>query len=115
MIKLVQTCYACPEQYEAYLDDKEIGYLRLRHGRFYCEYLPTRTIVYQVEPYGDGIFDDNERNYHLNRACEALENASKGILPGTPEFDKPEEPIFFEMIEEIHVMDPENWLDNPEK
>ena len=30
-VTLVQTCGACPEQYDAYIDDKKIAYLRLRH------------------------------------------------------------------------------------
>jgi hypothetical protein len=31
-IELRQTCEACPEQYDAYLGDNRIGYLRLRYG-----------------------------------------------------------------------------------
>lgn len=30
-IHLVKTCEACPEQYDAYLGEKRVGYLRLRH------------------------------------------------------------------------------------
>lgn len=28
----VQTCEACPEQYDVYRDGKKIGYVRLRYG-----------------------------------------------------------------------------------
>ena len=35
---LVRTCYACPEQYDVFFHDFQIGYLRLRHGNFTAEY-----------------------------------------------------------------------------
>lgn len=35
---LEQTCYAYPEQYDVFLDGKQVGYLRLRHGYFRCDY-----------------------------------------------------------------------------
>ena len=31
-IKLVKTCSACPEQYDAFYEDHQVGYLRVRHG-----------------------------------------------------------------------------------
>lgn len=80
-IKLVQTCGACPEQYEAFIYNNEtrefdeIGYLRLRHGYFYAEYLPTGDVVYDSYPQGDGCFETNERQHHLDNACEELINA----------------------------------------
>ena len=37
MFKLVQTCGACPEQYDVYEGDEEVGYMRLRHGHFHAE------------------------------------------------------------------------------
>ena len=33
-IIFVQTGSACPEQYDAMMDDQRVGYLRLRYGNF---------------------------------------------------------------------------------
>ena len=71
-VRLVKTCDACPEQYDAYIDGRCVGYLRLRHGFFRCEYLPTDEVVYSSSTNGDGIFEHNERRGHLNSACSAL-------------------------------------------
>jgi hypothetical protein len=71
-IKYVMTCGACPEQYDAFYEDICIGYLRLRHGRFICEYLPTGATVYSAYTDGDGIFEDYEREKYLEYAALAL-------------------------------------------
>lgn len=72
-IKLIETCYACPEQYEAYYDSNEIGYLRLRHGYFRAEY--NGKVVYDANPEGDGRFTDEERPKHLKKAKKAIYKA----------------------------------------
>lgn len=56
-LRLVLTCHACPEQYDVYLGDKLIGYMRLRHGYFRAEY-PVGNVVYTASPRGDGLFAD---------------------------------------------------------
>jgi hypothetical protein len=63
------TCYACPEQYDAFVDDRQVGYLRLRHGEFRvdCPNVGGET-VYRSEPAGDGMFDDDERETELMKA-----------------------------------------------
>lgn len=76
-IDLVRTCYAYPEQYDALDKDGNcIAYLRLRHGSFTvdcpdagrgCVYE-----VYQAEPKGDGIFEDDERELYLDAAKQAI-------------------------------------------
>lgn len=71
-IELKQTCHACPEQYDAVLNGKVIGYLRLRHGIFTCEHIPSGVHVYVGDPKGDGIFEPEEREFHLNKALNAL-------------------------------------------
>lgn len=76
MFKLIQTCGACPEQYDVYLKDqpgKEVGYLRLRHGYFRAEHMGQ--VVYDAYTKGDGIFEEDERSYHLNQACLAIKDA----------------------------------------
>jgi hypothetical protein len=72
-IRLVQTCGACPEQYDAFIGDKQVGYLRLRHGYFRVDY-PDCGIktVYEANPKGDGIFTPDEREYYLNEAKKAI-------------------------------------------
>lgn len=72
-IKLKQTCIACPEQYDAFFEGEKVGYLRLRHGYFYAEY--GTAIVYEAEPFGDGMFEDSERKYHLKKARKAIYKA----------------------------------------
>ena len=72
-IKLVLTCGACPEQYDAYIDDKQVGYLRLRHGHFRVDY-PTcgGETIYEAHPLGDGDFEAGERDYYLRFAVDAI-------------------------------------------
>ena len=72
-IELVQTCGACPEQYDAFLDGKQVGYLRLRHGYFSVTYPDVSgEYVYGAEPKGDGLFEDDERSGYLANARMAL-------------------------------------------
>ena len=35
---LIMTSLACPEQYDVFLDEKQVGYLRMRHRHFYCDF-----------------------------------------------------------------------------
>jgi hypothetical protein len=71
--KLVRTCMACPEQYDVYLGEEKVGYLRLRHGHFTAETPDCmETLVYRAEPSGDGIFEDDERVFHLQKAIYAI-------------------------------------------
>jgi len=74
-IKLVRTCVACPEQYDAFMNGQQVGYLRLRHGcfRVECPNYGGETI-YEAEPKGDGIFEDYERDFYLEKAKEAIFN-----------------------------------------
>jgi hypothetical protein len=74
--RLVLTCPACPEQYEVF-DNKtreQIGYLRLRHGWFRAD-TPAcgGETVYEANPHGDGIFDEDERMGYLTDAVAAIQ------------------------------------------
>lgn len=79
-IRLVQTCWACPEQYDAYLGNKLVGYLRLRHGFFSVRAItgPDDTdpvsgdTVYTAAPRGDGIFESDERKKYLRKAKKRI-------------------------------------------
>jgi len=69
-IKLIETCGACPEQYDAMVDGEKHGYLRLRHGYFRVKY--DGEVIYEASTKGDGSFDSDERDKYLNEAKMAL-------------------------------------------
>lgn len=79
MFELEMTCCSCPEQYDVYLDGKQVGYLRLRHGRFTAECPDAlREVVYTAHPAGDGRFEDDEREHYLTSACLAIKDHLEG-------------------------------------
>jgi hypothetical protein len=66
----------CPEQYDVFDGDREVGYLRLRHGWFRADWTEGETVtVYEAHPNGDGGFDDDERDKYLTAAVEAIDAA----------------------------------------
>lgn len=72
-IELVKTCSCAPEQYNAYVGEKLVGYLRLRHGVFRVDFPDCgETTIYQAYPKGDGIFCEDEREGYLNEAKALL-------------------------------------------
>jgi hypothetical protein len=71
--RLKMTCQACPEQYDVFFENHQIGYLRLRHGNFSASYPDYGgDIVFGASPKGDGVFKDSERFKYLNAAVSAL-------------------------------------------
>ena len=101
-VRLVLTCGACPEQYDAFIGDKHVGYLRLRHGTFRVDDPNVGgETIYKANPEGDGIFAAHERDYYLKCAVGAiLERDARGHP-----LDKPPAPdVEYEM-----VGDPEDW------
>lgn len=73
-IRLERTCYACPEQYDAYdPNGRKVAYLRLRHGCFTVDMPHTGgQTIYSAEPSGDGIFAADERDDYLREARERI-------------------------------------------
>lgn len=73
-LKLVLTCEACPEQYEVFnKDNKQVGYLRLRHGEFRVDYPDCGgETIYEAQPDGDGIFETYERRKYMKDAMNAI-------------------------------------------
>lgn len=65
----------CPEQYDVYLAGREVGYLRLRNGKFRAEVPFGGKVVYEAEPQGDGCFEEEEREKYLNEAIQAIDLA----------------------------------------
>jgi plasmid stability protein len=73
VVRLERTCFDFPEQYDAFIGDEKVGYLRLRHGHFRVECPDVYgEMVYEASPSGDGMFDDDERAEHLDAAREAI-------------------------------------------
>lgn len=73
------TCPACPEQYNVYLGDKQVGYVRLRHGKLWATASDHKgETVYEAETKGDGMFDtDEERERHLTAIAAAIRHADQ--------------------------------------
>lgn len=72
-LRLVLTCGAMPEQYDVFKGSEQVAYLRLRHGYFSVEYPDCGgQLLYEAEPMGDGVFEDEERALYLCRAKAAI-------------------------------------------
>ena len=73
-LKLIRTCYACPEQYDVLDEDHNVvGYLRLRHGFFRVDYPRCGDeTIYEAYPKGDGSFEYDERKFYLTEAIKAI-------------------------------------------
>ena len=72
-VRLIRTCYACPQQYDAFIGKKQVAYLRLRHGRFTVECPDVGgTLVYSGYPKGDGIFETEEEEFFLTEAVDSI-------------------------------------------
>ncbi len=70
---LVNTCESVPEQYDVFLGEEIVGYLRLRNGHFRAHlHGPEGDVVYEADTRGDGCFEDDERDLHLAAAIARL-------------------------------------------
>jgi hypothetical protein len=70
----------CPEQYDVFLGEKDVAYLRLRHGVFTAE-LNDGIEIYEAYPRGDGGFHDDERELYLNEAIKAIDAKLNAKMP----------------------------------
>lgn len=104
MIKLRLTCRACPEQYDAFLEGVQVGYLRLRHGGFTVDYPNCGgERIYEASPEGDGVFEDHERDYYLRFAVDAIRQRHLG------EYARPIAPEVEYEIESRHQSGRARW------
>lgn len=89
-LRFKMTCGACPEQYDVFLGEEQVGYVRLRHGfmAVACPDYGGKT-VYEANPKGDGCFDADERDYFLRHAAKAILD---WIAAGRPMQDDPPAP-----------------------
>lgn len=77
--ELVQTCAGYPEQYDVFLGERRVGYLRLRHGYFTAQHENVDgPVVFSAEPNGYGYFEDDERDEYLRLAVAAIDEKEKG-------------------------------------
>lgn len=72
-LELRVTCESHPEQYDVYDGDTQVAYFRLRHGYFSAD-VPScgGKRVFEAEPNGSGLFDDDERQGFLEAAVKAV-------------------------------------------
>lgn len=75
------TCMACPEQYDVFLGEELVGYVRLRWGCIRAEFPDVwRELVY-VHEFNDpfmGCFDnEKQRMKHLKRIAKRLKEYVK--------------------------------------
>ena len=62
-LQFVQTCFACPEQYDVFQGDERVGYIKLRWGRLRVDFPPSGDTIYEKR-YDDnmqGDFDTHEQ------------------------------------------------------
>ena len=80
-VRLVMTCQAYPEQYDGYVGDEPVAYLRLRNGVFtaQCPHIDSDPLGFLVNRYvyaercGHGEFySDVQRRLELDNAREAI-------------------------------------------
>lgn len=80
-LKFCQTCYACPEQYDVFYNESQVGYIRLRWGRLTVEYPDVGGELIYETPIGRewcGEFESEEqRQYHLNIIADKILNKIK--------------------------------------
>lgn len=58
--KLVQTCTACPSQWEGELDNGDEFYVRYRHGNFTVDINGKEVIYKEINRMADGFMEEEE-------------------------------------------------------
>lgn len=77
-LNFIETCGACPEQYDVTLHGRLVGYVRLRWGTVTCDYPDCRgdTIYshsFENDGWKGGFDDSEEREKYLNEIAEAIQ------------------------------------------
>lgn len=71
-----QTCLACPEQYDVFKGNKQVGYVRLRYGELKAVYPNVGgEIIYEKsfnELYKGWFFDEDEKVTELNNIADCI-------------------------------------------
>ena len=69
-LTIEQTCEACPESYDVFIDGECVGDLRLRHGQYTATC--NGEVVYKAYPKGDGVFEYDEREKYILEGLKAI-------------------------------------------
>ena len=86
--RCVCTCSMCPEQYDVFIEEYLVGYLRLRHGFFQARFPDVNgEVVYETSKiYGDGgFYNKEERMRELKRAIKFIHREVKKKEKYVPE------------------------------
>lgn len=72
-----QTCFACPEQYDVFLENEQIGYVRLRWGHLSASYpdvggADVYSTVIGVDGWTGKFTNISERKEHLTKIAILL-------------------------------------------
>ena len=72
-LMIEQTCDICPEQYDVYHDDEQVGYIRIRHGAMTvkCPDVGGKVVLCEMTD-GDGGLTFKERPERMFRALNAI-------------------------------------------
>ena len=75
-LEFIKTCDACPEQYDVYLGDIKVGYVRLRHGTVRADFPDCGGTTVYMEDVGNewtGIFPSEvDKRIHLTRIADKI-------------------------------------------
>ena len=78
-LNFIETCGACPEQYDVFKGGRQVGYVRLRWGTVTCDFPDCRGDTIYSHSFDDGwkgCFDSSEeRETYLNRIATAIHAA----------------------------------------
>ena len=83
-LDLEDTCTSHPEQFNVWLGEEQVGYLRLRCGWF-CATVPKcggEEVYVSCDMNGDDIFDYHEREHYLTEAIKAIIEHRNAISVG---------------------------------
>ena len=72
-VRFVTTCPSVPEQYDCFIGDAKVGYVRLRCGEMtvHCPDVDGE-LVFEAQPDGMDYFEPYERENWLSEATDAI-------------------------------------------
>lgn len=75
-LEFIKTCDACPEQYDVYLGEIKVGYVRLRFGTLRADFPDCGGATIYMEDIGDewtGVFPSEVvRRNHLEKIADKI-------------------------------------------
>ena len=78
-----KTCDLCPEQYDVYKNEEQVGYVRLRHGCLTVECPDALDKLIYCKTFSDGVrgcfYDNNERISYLKKIAKCIKEELKNV------------------------------------